>query len=435
MELLETDGFANLLKVGRWALAAIETGLSLFLAIWFQNRPMASWMAMGTLFVYNCIVLLLIHRLPLSKTPVKMLIALDLIFLTNACIWTNGIASPFLGQFYLIVFVSALFFDLRGGLLAGVFAGLLTVGIAISDVKLNGIAPDWKIMRDTAPYFTIVGGFTGFLVREMKRWFGRYRESLQKDVERRQVDEARTRELELAREIQRSSLPTEAPIISGLQLALRSEPSREVGGDLHVFVADPSGTRIGVAVGDVSGKGIAAALVATSIGYLLPYLSPLAAPHAALLRLNKDLCERLPEAAFATLIYAEISPENNAVTIWNAGHPAAILWRARTQTLIESPEGDSPPLGLFPAWRTPSRLFPFDRGDLLVLYSDGVFETRSASGEPFGHERLSKVIATLAPHGADAVADGIRSAVRAHGIPNDDATVIVCQRIASYPGV
>ena len=431
MNLLETEGFPLLLRRGRWALAILETGLSVFMALWFQNRPLAAWIAMLFLFAYNVIVLLLLHRLPLKRTPIALFLILDLIFLANVSYYTGASTSPFIGQSYLIVFVAALFFDIKGGIIVGSLAAAMMIGLGLLDP-----GPDnWEEVRDTAPYFVIVGGFTGFLVAQMKTWFTRYQESAAREAEQERTEQAYQRELELAREVQRSSLPIAPPVVAGAQLALRTEPSREVGGDFHAFVTDPAGTRLGIAVGDVSGKGIAAALTATSIGYLLPYLEPLRMPHAALVRLNKDLSERLPETSFATLIYTELNLETGTLRVWNAGHPPALLWRARDGRVEDTPSGVAPPLGLFSVWRAPEQELQLAPGDLVLLHSDGVLEVRGADGPLFGEERLRQLVAAHAAKGPTALLEAILTALHAYGEPGDDLTLVALQRSIAYPGI
>lgn len=420
MNLLDTDEFPLLLKRGRWALALTETGISLFLALWYRDRPTAAWVAMFLLVAYNAVVLLQLSRLNSKRVRIRLLVILDLLFLANAAFYTGGATSPYLGLCYLIVFVAALFGDLMGGLSMGALAGLITVGLG-----LMAPAPDqWKVIRDTAPYFVIVGGFTGYLVAQMKTWFTRYQTSFARELEQRRTEEAHQRERELAREIQRSAMPTFAPEFPGLTLVLHSEPSLEVGGDLSVFIPDLARGRLGLAIGDVAGKGMAAALVATSIGYLLPYLDPHRSPHQALVRLNKDLCERLPDTSFATLLYAELEPAVGRLRLWNAGHPPALVWRARDGHIESAACGQAPPLGLFAVWHAPEQELTLAPGDLVVLHSDGITEARGMD-----EAQLLGLIREHAPQGPRALVTAILARVQPAGTdPLDDLTLIVCQR-------
>ncbi|WP_394796764.1 PP2C family protein-serine/threonine phosphatase [Armatimonas sp.] len=420
--LLETEEFPRLLLRGRWALALTEAAISIFLALWYHERPAAAWIAMALLLAYNGVVLVQLYRLPIQRIPLRLLVVLDLLFLGNVAYYTGAATSPYLGLCYLIVFAAALFGNLKGGLAIGALAGVMTVGLGLLDPEKSRYR--WEVVRDTAPYFVIVGGFTGYLVTQMKTWFTRYQGSFARELDQRRTEQARQRELELAREIQRSSLPLVAPDVAGLVLVLRTEPSLEVGGDLHVFIQDPIGGRLGLAIGDVSGKGMAAALIATSIGYLLPYLDPLRSPQQALVRLNKDLCERLPDSSFATLLYAELAPREGTLRLWNAGHPPALLWRARDGHIDSAACGQAPPLGLFTIWHAPEQELTLAPGDLVVFHSDGITEAQGMS-----EARLHELIRENAPQGPTILADRIIEALRAENSePVDDLTLLICQR-------
>ncbi|WP_309721433.1 PP2C family protein-serine/threonine phosphatase [Armatimonas sp.] len=424
MNLLETEEFPLLLRRGRWALALTEAAISLFLALWYRERPPAAWVSMGLLLTYNMVVLAQLYRLSIWRIPIRLLVVLDLLFLGNAAYYTGAATSPYLGLCYLIVFVAALFGDLKGGLGVGLLAGLMTVALGFMDNTNH-----WEIVRDTAPYFLIVGGFTGYLVTQMKTYFTRYQEGLARELEQKQTEQTHQHELELAREIQQSSLLMTVPELPGLKLVLRTQPSHEVGGDFHAFITDSATERLGLAVGDVAGKGIAAALVATSIGSLLPYLDPLRGAHHALVRLNKDLCGRLPTTTFATLLYAEIEASAGTLRLWNAGHPPALIWRARDGHVESASCGQAPPLGLFAIWRAPEQELTLAPGDLLILHSDGITEARTGDGHSYFDEaRLLDIIRAHAPHGPEALADAIFTALHEGGEPSDDLTLLLCQR-------
>jgi hypothetical protein len=417
-DLLEAESFPRLLRAGRWALTLIETALSIGLIVWYPERSLNAYLSMALLLGYNVVVLALLHRAPLSQLRLWLLLTLDLLLLGNVSLWTGGAHSPFLGQSHLIILVAALFFDLPGGLLAGLAAAGMTVGMA-----LVADPPGWEIVRDIAPYFPIVGGFTGYLVGLMKRWFARFQDQTRRE-------ESQRREMELARVVQRSSLPDAAPTVPGVEVAVRALPSQEVGGDFHVFVRDPHSSRLGIAIGDVAGKGMAAALTATSVGVLLPHLRPFDNPPATLASLSDDLLARLPAESFVTLLFVEIWPETDLATLWNAGHPPLILWRAADSRATETRSGDALPLGMLPAWKGRSQRLEIETDDVLLLVSDGVIETRDRAGEEFGMARIADVLSSHARCTATAIADALIAAVEAHGMPTDDLTVIVCRRTA-----
>jgi hypothetical protein len=406
--LVAAAGFLPLLKTGRWALVLIQGLLTLGLVAWYPSRPVGAYVAMALMMLYGGSTLLLVRRIPLEKLRIRSLIVLDFFFLTHVCYWTGGSNSPFLGLLYLLVLVSALFFDLWGGVLAGLAAG----GIAIA---LTLLTPDalWELTRDTAPYFPIVGGFTGFVAGQMKQW----QTKLQQGETEAQLQK---RERELARSVQRSTQPELPPSLRGFTLAIRSVPSQEVGGDFYTFLTPRPGM-LHVALGDVSGKGMAAALTATGIGYLLPHLRTQSPPEIRLAALNADLNARLPLGTFVALLYVALH-EDGQVTFWNAGHVPP--WRGARECSL----GGAPPLGLFPDWRGPSQHLNLEPGETLLLCSDGVLEVRNASGDEFGPEGLSRFLAAHRNASSETIVDALLSAVHAHGDPADDLTVLVIRR-------
>ena len=412
--LFEERGFLPLLKSGRWALAAIESALSVALIAWFPARPAGAFAGMGLLLAYNALVLSLLYRWPLARIPLRLILALDFVFLANVCLWTDRSLSPFLGLFHLLVLVSALFFDLAGGLLGGLLAGGIALGLTL--VTPGAV---WELTRDTAPYFPIVGGFTGLVSQRMKVWQAQLRES-------ETAARLRHNELELASAVQRSTLALTPPSVPGFALAVRAVPSREVGGDFHVFVTE-SAERLGIALGDVSGKGMAAALTATSIGYLLPHLCAHGSPGAMLATLHADLHRRLPSGAFVGMLYVEFSLAAHDLMLWNAGHTPA--WIEREGVWKETHIGAAPPLGVFPQpWSAAPETLALAPGETLVLCSDGLLETRSAAGEEFGPGRMAGALTACAALGPEALADALLAAVRAFGEPSDDVTLIVARR-------
>ncbi len=412
--LVSAAGFLPLLRTGRWALAAIETAISLALIVWFPQRPVAAYVAMALLLAYNAALLTLLEKRSLQKIPIRSVLGLDFVFLTNVCFWTGGSNSPFLGLLHLLVLVSALFFDFVGGFLAGLAAALIAIGLTL-------ITPDaiWELTRDTAPYFPLVGGFTGFVAGRMKGWQTQLQES---ETEAR----LRRRERELAREVQRSTLPDTVPQLAGFSFAVRAEPSQEVGGDFHLFLAPRPGV-LGIVLGDVSGKGLAAALTATGIGYLLPHLRTQSPPEVRLSVLSADLHQRLPSGAFVALIYLEVEENSSALTLWNAGH--APPWLGSE----EMPPSGVPPLGLMPDWKAASQPLTLAPGETLLLCSDGVLEVRNSEGEMLGPARLASLIDAHRDASPDTLADAIVDAVHAHGEPSDDLSVLVLRREADAP--
>lgn len=244
-------------------------------------------------------------------------------------------------------------------------------------------------------------------------------------TQRRNLDQALQREADLANAMQVAALPSEVPAVPGLDIAPRYQFAKEVGGDFYLFL--PNGDRLDMVLGDVSGKGTPAALAATSIAHLLPWLRPPDDPLTTLRKLNEDLLERLPDNSFATMVLAEADAGSGTLRLWNAGHPPALMWSA-TKGHVCCAERQNPLLGVFPAWKGEHEDFAFDEGDVLVLYSDGLSETRNEAGDMFESE-IPAVISKNAASSAGEIADSLLAAAESWGPRTDDLTLLVCKRL------
>lgn len=252
-----------------------------------------------------------------------------------------------------------------------------------------------------------------------------------------QIDRERLEhELQLASEIQQRFQPTAPPHVPGYELQGISFPCYEIGGDYYDFIARDDG-RMVIALGDVSGKGTAAALLMSSLH---------AAVHAQAItnqsigntirEVNRYLAENTPPNRFVTLFYAELDPATGALSFLNAGHnPPLIVHAAGT---VEQLASGGIPLGIasdadFREGRT--QLAP---GDVLVIYSDGVSEAQNPQGEEFGTVRLNEVVARNVDSSASGIRDRIEAALSkfAQGMPAaDDITLVIVKRNAETAGL
>jgi serine phosphatase RsbU (regulator of sigma subunit) len=433
-DLLET--FRGPLIGGRWILVGVET-LETVLLLRSEPPGEQGKLVLLLLFLYNAVSLVVLHRLPVRRVPLFGLLALDLLFVTAAAFCTGGPESPFLGQFYLIIFAASLIYGWRGALPVSCAAAAATVILACFDLEPDPAGP-WRDLRDLIPYFLIAGAFSGFLVERVSRWFDSYHESqlharqLEREAERalreQQVQaELATREMELARSMQMAALPASPPRVEGLDIAAQTEFARQVGGDFYLFLQD--GGRVGLATGDVCGKGLPAALASTSICHLLPWLKPLRDARRALADLNADLIERLPDGSFATLALADVDLASRSLRLWNAGHPPALLYRAATGQVVET-RVHNPLLGVLARWDAEPEECPFGPDDVLLLCTDGLVEARGPAGELFGMERAAAALAGSASRPASEIAAALVLAVREWAAPSDDLTVLICKRSA-----
>ena len=239
------------------------------------------------------------------------------------------------------------------------------------------------------------------------------------------------REQQVASEIQQRFLPAAAPHIEGYELQGISFPCYEIGGDYYDFIQREDGNMV-VALGDVSGKGTAAALLMSS---LHAAIHAQADTHDSIVStiqaVNKYLTESIPPNRFVTLFYAELNPELGRLTFLNAGHnPPLIVHAGGTMEQLAS---GGLPLGImadaeFREGRT--QLLP---GDVLVIYSDGVSEAVNPTGEEFGPTRLYEVVARNLDASASGIRDRIESALTkfCQGTPAaDDITLVIVKRLA-----
>ena len=239
------------------------------------------------------------------------------------------------------------------------------------------------------------------------------------------------RELRFARRVQAALLPAGLPKRQrGVDVAARFESAREIGGDLHDFLS-PEANALVVTVGDVSGKGVPAALYSAFAGELVRsrtfrrrYTPERATPAAVLGSVNSILHERGLEEYYCTLCYVFFDFKRRIVMMANSGLPYPIRCQGETCTQIELP---GMPLGSFAGATYDEVSFDLNAGDLFVLCSDGVFEAFDAEGREFGAERLLGVVAAHRNETAQQVVDAIFAAVtefRGDRAQSDDMTAV-----------
>jgi len=221
-------------------------------------------------------------------------------------------------------------------------------------------------------------------------------------------------------------LPSNSPTMPGLDIAARVEFAREVGGDFYLYLVE--GNRLGIVVGDVSGKGFGPALVSTSIVNMLPLMHPLNRPLAALVDLNREMTERMPDDTFVTLSMVEISTESSDIHLWNAGHPPVLIYRTRLRKAVAS-RNFNPGLGFLADWQGSVEAADLDVGDVLLVYTDGLIEARGPSREQFEEARTIEVLEKNAHRTACEIADELIQALNLWGEVTDDLTVLVVKRV------
>jgi sigma-B regulation protein RsbU (phosphoserine phosphatase) len=241
-------------------------------------------------------------------------------------------------------------------------------------------------------------------------------------------------DLEIARDIQRILLPAEAPAISGFEISGINVPARQVSGDYFDYIKIDD-ERLGVAIADVSGKGVPASLImAICRSVLRSQAAENQSPADVLRKVNRQLYPDIKEDMFISMAYLVLDHARHGVTLARAGHDAPLLYQHQTQTVVPlKPPGlvlgiDS---GSVFDRMTNDFNVPLERGDVLVLYTDGVTEALDAEGYEFGIERTIQSVRASAGDGASAIVTRVIEDVRNFSgsqPQNDDITLIAIRK-------
>jgi serine phosphatase RsbU (regulator of sigma subunit)/predicted ester cyclase len=255
-------------------------------------------------------------------------------------------------------------------------------------------------------------------------------ERLEQEIRERERIE---QELLVARSIQQASLPKEVPTLEGWQIAPFYRPAREVGGDFYDFHLLSEG-RLGVVVGDATGKGVPAALVmATTCGMLqLAAQAPdsSSSPGEVLKRVNEALLVRIPPNMFVTCFYAILEPKSGSLTYANAGHDLPFIHRNGE---AEEMRARGMPLGLMPGMGYEEKETILEAGEAALFCSDGLVEAHDPKGEMFGFPRLRALVAEYGKERSleEALLEELYSFVGEGWEQEDDITLLTLRRSAS----
>ena len=240
--------------------------------------------------------------------------------------------------------------------------------------------------------------------------------------------ERQRRELDIARSIQASLMPSEIPPVAGFEVAGACVPAYHVGGDFYDAVLQPSGELV-LALGDVSGKGVPAALLMGMVRTLLRSEAERGSSLVGMVRhCNHVLFNDFSRTGmFATLFLGRLDPLAGRFSYVNCGHCEPILWRARAQC-FEFLSGDGLPLGILDEFETEESSVELEPGDVLVTYSDGFSEAKASSGDRFGVARIADAVRENTSVSARELLDRVGAAVDRFVQPeaqSDDQTIVV----------
>jgi serine phosphatase RsbU (regulator of sigma subunit) len=323
--------------------------------------------------------------------------------------------------------------DIRRTSVRNLGFGLLVVALAIV-----GIVPISHRMTDrlraltTGVHQLAAGDFGARVSVRSKDEFGTLATAFNQmamDLQRNQTlaveQERLRRELELSRQIQIDMLPRTSLRFGAAEIKGVSIPAREVGGDFFNYFELPS-NRLGLLVGDVSGKGVSAALLMANVQATLRARLPLQ-PDLAVLAdlLDRDLDETTPGSVFVTLFVAVLDDGGRELRYVNAGHNTQYVLRA--QCCVERLASTGLPIGLYSGHGYKENRVRLEAGDLLFFFTDGLVEAENDQGEMFGAERLEAALEEEHLRGIDAVLgrlEGEVNAFRGRVEPMDDATMM-----------
>jgi serine phosphatase RsbU (regulator of sigma subunit)/predicted ester cyclase len=254
---------------------------------------------------------------------------------------------------------------------------------------------------------------------------------LEQEIRERQRVE---QELMVARSIQHASLPKEVPTLESWQITPYYQPAREVGGDFYDFF-DLGENRIGLAVGDATGKGVPAAIAASASCSMLRAVARVLGPFSpgeVLSQVNETLSTRIPQNMFVTCFYAILDPKSATLSYANAGHDLPYLRRSDGDA--EELRARGMPLGLMPGMGYEEGEASLREGNSVLFYSDGLVEAHDPMGEMFGFPRLRALIAEHADEEerslGDFLLDKLYSFVGDGWEQEDDITLLTLRRPA-----
>ncbi len=246
------------------------------------------------------------------------------------------------------------------------------------------------------------------------------------------------RDLNIAETVQKRFLPQSVPKIPGFEFFAFYQPTYEVGGDYYDFMPLP-GNRLGIALGDVAGKGVAAALMMAKFSGDTKYcVSTEPSPMAAIGKLNNLLCDAGIDEKFMTMSICLLDVEAMKITIVSAGHPPLFLRRADGQVEELGDDISGFPLGIMPDWEYKELDVEIRPGDVVVVYSDGVTDARSPAEEIYDSVEKRRLIKRVAdsPGGAEAVGKSILQDIREFSLGHkqaDDITLVCFGPTADRP--
>ena len=294
---------------------------------------------------------------------------------------------------------------------AGQLSGLLVLGQRLSEEPYS--SEDKRLLDSVASQ-------AGIAIENMGL--------AEKMAERMEADRRVARDMEIAREVQSRLFPQFLPPLQTLQYTGACIQARVVGGDYYDFLDLGTG-RLGIVLADISGKGIAAALLMANLQANLRSRCMVAIedPHQLLQSVNRMFFENTPDDSYATLFYADYDDANHCLRYANCGHNPPLLLRASGE--IEKLGATATVLGLFSDWRCKVEKVALGPGDVLVIYTDGITEAPNQAGEEFGESRLLDIVRTHPQANVNEMLSSILAEVQQFSGASqaDDLTLVIAR--------
>jgi serine phosphatase RsbU (regulator of sigma subunit) len=399
----------------RIVIAAIVAAFairSLRTLILFSRENLISWAATSLLIVIVLIYELLMlrainrsikggHDLPNAAWITNIVVetcipALALALLSDATMEAayKPLANPAILLYFIFIILSTLRLDPTASRISGVVAAVsyLLAAAYLGWVPTFGggasvLSPDRAVIG-----FAIAFVFGGFIAGAVAGEIRKQVEAALREAETKRQMERLTHDLEVARSIQQSLLPTSAPEIEGFEIAGWNLPADQTGGDYYDWQVLPGG-KLFVALGDVTGHGIGPALLTTACrAYTRANFTPEIGMLTAMERVNAALNRDVGPRRFVTFVAVICTPGSSRVEMLSAGHGPLFLYTLREDRFDAMP-AQGLPLGLMPELGSgPPVVLDLNPGDLLVLATDGFFEWANAQDEQFGEERMEDTI-------------------------------------------
>lgn len=417
--------FMLLLVIGRWLVVASVV----FVVVLHHPVPIDRGnllVAGAVIAAYNVFQWVLLRRSLCCTYPPALVIAVDLALATLLVAFSGATRSPFLGLYYLVILIAAALCDLRGSLLTAAGAILLQLLVVqVTHYEEPHTPRDIHVLRlqhvvSTFPYVVLIAWVGSYLVRLLReQWEGRREAETHLAVIHR--------ELEIARDVQSVLLEVPLPVLPGLSIGVHAAPLHGIGGDLRHYTALPDG--VGIAVADISGHSVAAALLAVRLSELLEEAGLGVPLDEVAVRWNHTVAARTPPEVFVTAVFCEIAGTSSQVRYTVAGHPPPLLWRRAAAKVEALTQCSGALLGVLPEASYRVCETHLEIGDVLLLYTDGAIEAQGADGEMLGTEGLSDLLARCAHLPPPELVEHLAAGIRTGREVSDDMTLLAIARV------